>query len=72
MYQRTDTQGNLMLEKAIFLEDVYSNMTSRERKFKNMFHKPSLLNKYLDTSMIGELPISLKMFLLHNICVHIS
>lgn len=55
MYQRTDTQSRLTLEKAIFLEDVYSNMISRERKFKNTFHKPLLLNKYLDLSVMGEI-----------------
>lgn len=55
MYQRTDTQGSLMLEKAIFLEDINSNMSSRERKFKKMFDKPSKLNKYVDTSIIGEI-----------------
>lgn len=54
MYHRTETQGSLMLEKAIFLEDINSNMTSRERKFKKMFNKPSKLNSYADTSTIGE------------------
>jgi len=53
MYQRTDTQGSLMLEKAIFLEDINSNMTSRDRKFKKTFNKPSKLNNYADTSTIG-------------------
>ncbi|XP_026812450.1 LMBR1 domain-containing protein 2 homolog [Rhopalosiphum maidis] len=52
MYHRTETQGSLMLEKAIFLEDINSNMTSRERKFKKMFNKPSKLNSYADTSTI--------------------
>lgn len=61
MYQRTDTQGSLMLEKAIFLEDINSNMTSRDRKFKKMFNKPSKLNNYADTSTIGEI-FYLKMF----------
>jgi hypothetical protein len=60
MYQRTDTQGSLMLEKAIFLEDINSNMSSREQKFKKMFDKPSKLNKYVDTSTIGEI-FNLKM-----------
>jgi len=55
MYHRTETQGSLMLEKAIFLEDINSNMTSRERKFKKMFNKPSKFNSYADTSTIGEL-----------------
>lgn len=55
MYQRTDTQGSLMLEKAIFLEDINANMTSRDRKFKKMFHKPSKLDNFLDTSTIGKL-----------------
>jgi len=55
MYQRTDTQGSLLLEKAIFLEDINSNMTSRDRKFKTMFYKPSKLNNFADTSTIGIL-----------------
>lgn len=55
MYQRTDTQGNLMLQKAIFLEDINTNMLSRDRKFKKMFHKPSKWNNYADTSTIGKL-----------------
>lgn len=55
MYQRTDTQGSLMLEKAIFLEDINSNMTSRDRKFKKMFNTPSKLNSYAATSTIGKL-----------------
>lgn len=55
MYQRTDTQGSLMLEKAIFLEDINANMTSRDRKFKKMFNKPSKLDNFLDTSTIGKL-----------------
>jgi len=55
MYQRTDTQGSLLLEKAIFLEDINSNMTSRDRKFKKMFYKPSKLNNFADTSTIGIL-----------------
>jgi len=54
MYHRTETQGSLMLEKAIFLEDINSNMTSRDQKFKKMFNKPSKLNSYADTSTIGE------------------
>lgn len=54
MYQRTDTQGSLMLEKAIFLEDINSNITSRERKFKKMFKKTSILDNYADTSTIGK------------------
>lgn len=54
MYQRTDTQGSLMLEKAIFLEDINANMTSRDRKFKKMFNKPSKLDNYVDTSIIGK------------------
>lgn len=58
MYHRTETQGNLMLEKAIFLEDINSNMTSRERKFKKMFNKPSKLDSYADTSTIGELNLN--------------
>lgn len=64
MYQRTDTQSRLTLEKAIFLEDVYSNMASRERKFKNTFHKPSLFNKYLDLSIIGEILLKIELLLL--------
>lgn len=55
MYQRTDTQGSLMLEKAIFLEDINTNMTSRDQKFKKMFNKPSKLDNYVDTSSIGKL-----------------
>lgn len=55
MYHRTDTQGSLMLEKAIFLEDINSNMTSRDRKFKKMFQTPSKLNDFVDTSTIGKL-----------------
>lgn len=54
MYHRTETQGSLMLEKAIFLEDINSNMASRERKFIRTFNKPSKLNSYADTSIIGE------------------
>lgn len=55
MYQRTDAQGSIMLEKAIFLEDINSNITSRDRKFKKMFNKPSKLDNYVDTSTIGKL-----------------
>jgi len=42
-----------MIEKAIFLEDISSNMTSKERKFEKLFDKPSKLNSYAAT--IGEL-----------------
>ncbi|XP_029341311.1 LMBR1 domain-containing protein 2-like [Acyrthosiphon pisum] len=48
-YHRTKTQSSLMIEKAIFLEDINSNMTSKERKFKKMFNKPSKLNSYAAT-----------------------
>lgn len=61
MYHRTDTQGSLMLEKAIFLEDINSNMTSRDRKFKKMFHTPSKLNNYVDISTIGKLVLTIKL-----------
>jgi len=44
-----------MIEKAIFLEDINSNMTSKERKFKKMFNKPSKFNSYAATLTIGEL-----------------
>lgn len=54
MYQRTETQGSLMLEKAIFLEDINSNMSSRDRKFKKMFNQPSKLISFADTSTIGK------------------
>lgn len=70
MYQRTDTQSRLMLEKAIFLEDVYANMASRERKFKKTFHKPSLFNKYLDLSIIGEILLKSRLFFI--LCFFIS
>jgi len=69
MYQRTDTQGSLMLEKAIFLEDINSNMTSRDRKFKKMFNKPSILNNYVDTSTIGKLN-NFKNKLLILLCIY--
>lgn len=55
MYQRTETQGSLTLEKAIFLEDISLNMTSRDRKFKKIFNNPSKLNNFADTSTIGKL-----------------
>lgn len=66
MYHRTETQGSLMLEKAIFLEDINSNMTSRERKFKKMFNKPSKLNSYADTSTIGELKFVVNYYLIFS------
>lgn len=55
MYQRTETQGNLTLEQAIFLEDINLNMASRDRKFKKLFNKPSKLNSFADLSTIGKL-----------------
>ncbi|XP_050420972.1 LMBR1 domain-containing protein 2 homolog [Adelges cooleyi] len=52
MYRRTDTQGSLTLEKAIFLEDVNFNMTSRDRSFKKTYCEPSKWNDYVDISKI--------------------
>lgn len=64
MYQRTETQGSLMLEKAIFLEDINSNMSSRDRKFKKMFNQPSKFSNFADTSSIGNY-IPFKLFYIH-------
>ncbi|XP_050543028.1 LMBR1 domain-containing protein 2 homolog [Daktulosphaira vitifoliae] len=52
MYQRTETQGNITLEKAIFLEDINFNMSSKDYQFVKTSNKPSKWNNYFDTSKI--------------------
>ncbi|XP_050544432.1 LMBR1 domain-containing protein 2 homolog isoform X2 [Daktulosphaira vitifoliae] len=52
MYQRTETQGNITLENAIFLEDINSNMSSRDYRFVKTSNKLSKWKNYFNTSKI--------------------